>query len=101
MTALIGLIIVLSFIPLAVLNGWALSWLWLWFIVPLGAPQIGIAWSIGISALVGMLRGSNPEPPKPEDFEEAKSRLVKAYSRVITMPLASLLIGWLAHLAMS
>ncbi len=32
-----------------------LSYLWEWFVVPLGAPSIGILHAIGIAVLVSML----------------------------------------------
>ena len=45
------LILILG-IPLALLNGWALSVMWGWFIVPLGAPALGLIQAIGITYVV-------------------------------------------------
>lgn len=48
-TALVVGLIVLSLL----LNGWVFSWLWLWFLVPLGLPAIGVVHAIGIAGAVG------------------------------------------------
>jgi hypothetical protein len=50
-TALVVGLIVLSLL----LNGWVFSWLWLWFLVPLGLPAIGVVHAIGIAGAVGYI----------------------------------------------
>ena len=92
-------VIVLSFIPLTIFRGWVISWLWLWFAVPLGAPTIGVAWAIGLSSLTGLFQHVQSEA-KAED-DNPLSRLGKAYSKVILYPVIALLAGWLAHAAMT
>lgn len=37
------------------LNGFMLSFMWEWFVVPLGVPSIGIAQAIGIAIIVSVL----------------------------------------------
>lgn len=57
LTALLTTGVLLGYlICAAYIQGLALSWLWLWFAVPLGAPSIGIAHSLGISTLLCLLR---------------------------------------------
>lgn len=41
--------------PTAMLRGYVIQKLWLWFLVPLGLPTIGVAHAIGISILIGAL----------------------------------------------
>ncbi len=38
-------------------RGWLLAKAWLWFISPLGVPAISFFHALGISALIGYLRG--------------------------------------------
>lgn len=53
---LIGLI----FLPLSILfRGVVVSFLWAWFIVPLGVMPIGKAHALGISALMSLLTSSD------------------------------------------
>lgn len=82
----------------AVLRGWVLSWLWLWFIVPLGAPDIGVAWAVGISVLMSMLAQS----PKVDSDkgEDAGEKFAKAIALMLVSPLIALLVGWIAHSVM-
>jgi hypothetical protein len=50
--------IVLFLIPyailLTILRGWTISVVWGWFIVPMGAPSIGIAQAIGLSCFASI-----------------------------------------------
>lgn len=39
-------------VVLLAVNGFVLSWLWQWFVVPLGVGQISIAQAFGLSLLV-------------------------------------------------
>lgn len=39
---------------LGMLNGFVLSQLWTWFVVPLGANPIGVAHAMGLGVLVGL-----------------------------------------------
>jgi hypothetical protein len=47
------LLLVLIDIPVLMLRGYVLTYLWRWFIQPFGAPPITIAWAIGLSMFVG------------------------------------------------
>ena len=48
-----AVVFVLS-IPLSVYRGFVLALLWRWFVVPLGAPAIGVVHAMGLSWLVGL-----------------------------------------------
>lgn len=40
-----------------VYTGWVITKLWLWFMVPLGVPAIGIAHAIGLGILISLIAG--------------------------------------------
>lgn len=42
-------------IPVQLLRGLVLSWLWLWFLVPLGLPEIGFVQGAGLAVIATML----------------------------------------------
>lgn len=73
------------------------SWLWLWFAVPLGAPELSAAHLIGLVLLIGTLRGSRKNPldkrPPKEVAEDMGADCVQ------DLPLFALLwgAGWVAH----
>ena len=55
----LGLLGLLYIVVLAVVRGWCISKLWLWFVVPLGVPAIGVLWAIGLTATVTLALGLN------------------------------------------
>jgi hypothetical protein len=57
----------------ALLNGFMLSYLWEWFVVPLGVRSIRIAQAIGLAMIVSMLTYKHQEPKEDED---ALSKLI-------------------------
>jgi hypothetical protein len=87
--AALGAIVI---IPVSIaLNGWAISVMWAWFIVPFGLPQIGIAHAAGISALAGLFKSSAPK--NDDDF-------ITVAGKAIFFPLFILFFGWIIHLFM-
>lgn len=73
----------------SILEGLVLSVMWGWFLVPLGAPKIGVALAIGVSLIVGMLTHQHS---KSEDGEWVE-KIVGAFLG----PLLILCIGWIVH----
>jgi hypothetical protein len=73
---------------LGVYDGFVVWVLWGWFVVPLGVPQIGVAWAIGVSVLVGVLA---PTPPPAPDGKRTDH-----FAAVAFKPALALLIGWIA-----
>lgn len=46
-------LLLLALVPWALIAwGWALQLMWMWFLVPLGIPALGLAHAIGIRGLV-------------------------------------------------
>ena len=81
------LFLVVSFI----VNDWALSVLWKWFILPLGAPQLSIGSAIGLSIVVGFLTA------KPQDSKKEVDWTTVVPSALLS-PLIAVGIGWIVHL---
>ncbi len=40
-------------------NGWVLSWLWLWFIVPLGVVHLSITGAMGMILILALINWSS------------------------------------------
>lgn len=74
-----------------IIEGWVISIMWWWFIVLLGVVQIGIAHSLGISAVVSLFKSASP---KNDDT------LFVTILKAIFQPLFVLFIGWIIHLFM-
>lgn len=107
----VGIMAAISFI----LNGYVLSVLWGWFIVPtFGAPELGIVPAIGLVLVVGILthgtRGigdiasylkkNGEDENKDEDLKACGKKLLEYCAVIILAPLIALLLGWIAHLFM-
>jgi len=90
-------IIVLIMIPLiAILQGWVLTVLWGWFIVPtFRAPELSIAVAIGLTLIVGMFKDINIKNSE----KSSEDRLVEAIATVLT-PFVFLFLGWIVQLFM-
>ena len=83
-----------------ILNGWALTILWRWFVVPtFGAPRLSIPVAIGISIITGFLTYRAPSPTK--DNEEVAIKNLNAALLSIVHPLICLGIGWIVTLFMA
>jgi len=93
------LLVLLIVTPLvAILQGWVLTVLWSWFIVPtFGLPELSIAVAIGLSLIVSMFRGYN-NTTKNENLE--KSEQVGKVIVLLFGPLFVLFLGWIVHLFM-
>jgi hypothetical protein len=92
MVALIVLVLFLSFAILTyILNGWALSLLWYWFVVPFGIPEIGISWAIGLGILFSLLTNHN-EPKKNDETDNGK---LSAFA--VVRPLLAVAVGYIVH----
>lgn len=73
----------------SILRGWVLSVIWGWFMVPLGAPAIGIAAAIGV-ALIGHMVAGSWQPTREQTKEEKQADMF----RIFFNPLMTLGIAW-------
>jgi len=94
----------------AILDGWVLSILWGWFMVPVfHLPPLAIAPATGIALMIGLLTREAPRPgieektPRPA-FEKMDRGLWEKLARngVVPwlFPLFTLFLGWIVHLFM-
>jgi len=78
-----------AFLVAVLLEGYVLSVLWGWFIVPVfSAPRLTVAYAIGLALLVGML---THRVRKPEDTPETPFFLAMS----VINPVIFLVIGWI------
>ena len=81
-----------------ILNGFALSKLWSWFIVEtFGIIPIGIAQAIGISLIIGYITYQFIDT-KPDDSKNNNEKLFTQAGITIARPLGVLLFGFIVHL---
>lgn len=77
----------------SIINGYALSVLWGWFVAPtFELPTLGIAQAIGIALVVTFLTHQYTD----EDDKEFSEKIGHAISASVLKPLIYLLIGWIA-----
>jgi|SRR5579872_982799 len=89
--------IVTSLVVSAVLNGYALSILWRWFIVPVfHAPPLAIPEAIGIGLMVEYL--THQVSADNDDDKTFSQRMAYGIPMAIFKPLWVLAIGWVVHL---
>lgn len=76
----------------AVLKGWVLTKLWVWFIIPIfHLPVLGIAQAIGISLIMHYLTNENPDRKDDRKWFES-------VATAVVMPFIVLLMGWIVTL---
>lgn len=73
------------------INGYVLSILWVWFLVPLGLPAISIAHSIGIAMIASWLTYQDDASKQDE-----KGSGLRLFLLLIVRPLLTLGIGYVA-----
>jgi len=96
------LIFVIASFFASIYNGFVLSMMWKWFIVPtFGAPVIGLIPAVGISMLVGNLtyQKNDCECEKKENKGFVWS-ILEAFVYSVIMSSFTLFFGWIAHLFM-
>ena len=78
----------------AIMNGWVLSILWSWFVIPIfGVPTLSIPLAIGFSLTVGMLAGKNSAPKnEKKSTTEVAGELIGA---AFLTPLFVLFLGYI------
>lgn len=86
LAGLVGVIIVAS-----ILNGWAISVLWLWFVAPLfGLPVLTIPQAIGLSLVIGMFTSRYRDQ---DDAKDKTGRIVNSLVLAVFMPVFAVVIG--------
>lgn len=57
-----ALALLLAMVPIQALQGWVLSVLWAWFLVPLGLTPLPVVSAIGLSMIAHLLFGDGYDP---------------------------------------
>lgn len=98
--AIIGIPLIIALmalisIPLFALNGYVITKLWAWFIVPLfGLPLLNIPQAIGLDLVVTFLTfHQTVYNPEPQDKKEKIQRAAQHVAR----PIFILLTGYIVH----
>lgn len=79
-----------------IVNGWAISTLWGWFVAPVFAlPYLSIAQAIGLACMVGLFTNSEFQTDKSKDLIDSLSFLV---GRALLAPVFIVGIGWIVRL---
>lgn len=77
----------------AILNGWALSILWGWFIVPVFKfPQLTIIQAIGVAMVASLLTKTYSTQDKYKGLEDRVAELIGS---AIVAPVLAVGFGWL------
>ena len=93
----------LIFIASSIFNGYALSVLWGWFVVPtFGVPALGIVPSIGIATVVGQLttHQMNEHKKKDDDDRRLGKKIANFFLIALEKPAFALFFGYIVHLFM-
>lgn len=87
---LIVLLMICVVIPaLLMWQGWAVSTLWGWFVVPLGLPAIGIAAAAGLCLVASAIR------MRKSKGTQTNSEKYEVFAGLILIPPISVLMGWI------
>ena len=98
------LLAILGFVALLVVssifNGYVLSVLWGWFIVPVfSLPELTVVPAIGIAIVVSYLTYQYNESDD-DDNKSFGEKMAKLIAMAILRPLFVLFLGWIVHLFM-
>lgn len=87
---------IISIILTSVLQGFVFQKLWSWFIVPFfNLPLIGIAQSLGLMLIVGMLTSSTKKDS--EDDDSYVETLIKSTLKIVFMSVFYLVFGFIVQ----
>jgi len=92
----IGVLATLALVGGTLMNGWVLSILWGWFVVPVfGISQISVLQAIGLTAIINMLKSSRAK--ENNKGRETSEVIVELFAITIIAPLISLFFGWIVY----
>ena len=93
MTVLIVLVYLCVLFPLGVMwSGYALSKLWVWFLVPaLGVPALSIPAAIGLALVVSYM---THQPTRDDPDKDATEKAIEGAISLALKPAVALGFGW-------
>ena len=85
-------------------SGFVLATLWAWFVIPLGAPALGVLHAAGIAMVIRFMtfQGNVKEFMDSDDMSsDEKMKLAGARAGMgFAYPLVALFFGWIIHKCM-
>lgn len=93
-------LVMLLTIPLVIvglfINGWAISTMWGWFVVPIFAlPSLTIAQAVGVSCLLSLLKPSSSDRRESRDTIEIIGNMI---SEALFVPVIAVGFAWIVTL---
>ena len=77
-----------------IMNGWVLSIMWRWFIVPFfHLPELTIAYAVGISMVISLFKDKSSVSQNNE--KSLSEKIISAFVYAFILPLLSLGFGWI------
>lgn len=87
-----ALCVILLIPVMMALHGWALVYLWQWFVVPLGMHAITFWWGFGLALIVGLFRRT-PHENSSDDIDKSVGRVfAEMFGNAFVFAL-----GWAIH----
>lgn len=95
---ILGLLLFASFIIClsAVINGYVLTILWTWFVVPFGISPINIPWAVGLCLILSLLTHQIPATDYAKEQQSIGTRIGTAVGDLCA-PFIVLLFGYTVH----
>lgn len=93
-SCIVAVLVFVNIVPVMIWRGFVLQSLWVWFLVPLGTPMVGIVQAIGVSMTLSYIAGTS-------SIQEAISKLSKKTDEDANSPsdlLGKILMSWLGPL---
>lgn len=82
---------------LVAFRGFVLSYLWAWFLVPLGLPEIGIAHAIGIAMMMALVAKNVEKEDEKREPTEALTRSTRWFAVAFAGTLFAWGMGYILH----
>ncbi len=90
-------IVSMLLVPFGIIwNGYALSIMWTWFVVPaFHAEPLRIPFAIGLAAIAGYMTFQHVDCEKSSD--SPKEKMISGIALMVVRPAAVLLFGWIVQ----
>ncbi len=80
------------------LNGWVLSIMWAWFVVPVfDAPALSVAQAVGLSCIVSFLRARSISSNNSGEKKSTNEVILNGIGDVFLSPLMSLGLAYIVY----
>lgn len=84
----------------ALLNGWVISCLWDWFMVPMGAPHMPVTSALGLASICQLLihQEGQDHSKKSAEYDSIAGFLTAVFVEIFASRMFILLMGWVITL---